>query len=170
MTTKAPYTSEDEIRKDYEDGIKKIQENRGGAHASSMAMNDLRRWFEKEIDNFRKVSIMLDYNPSSVPELKEIFSEEMDKYVEETPENFDARNKLASWYASQYRRLSRPKWPQVVDVYVFSDKDTNWEFGESIGLSEDAIKCFKHALSEVKVKLSVNEDGTYRILEFSEDF
>ena len=52
-----------------------------------------------------------------------------------------------------------------VIVFLHSNKESMWEKAEEIGLSEEAIKMFKYALSEVEFTLDVNDDGTYEILE-----
>jgi hypothetical protein len=55
-------------------------------------------------------------------------------------------------------------------IYVHGDEESNWEKGEQLGLSEDAIKeNFKYALYEVGFVLDVNEDGTYKILSLEID-
>lgn len=42
-------------------------------------------------------------------------------------------------------------------IYLYSDKNSNWELGEKLGLSGDALMCFRHALSEVEIEIEVDE-------------
>lgn len=56
-------------------------------------------------------------------------------------------------------------WPKRHTHYAHVDKDTNWEVGEGLGLSEEAIKTnFKYCCSEIGVIIDVYEDGTYKII------
>lgn len=54
-------------------------------------------------------------------------------------------------------------WPKEVVMWIHSDKDANWETGERLGLTGEALQLFRHALTEVRVVLNVNQDGTYKI-------
>ena len=55
-------------------------------------------------------------------------------------------------------------------IYLHSNKESNWEKGEEIGLSEKVIKeNFRYALYEVPFNIEVNEDGTYKILSIEHD-
>ena len=55
------------------------------------------------------------------------------------------------------------KWPKTFDVYLHADRESMYEFGMKHGLHSDALRLFRHALTEVTVTLSVNEDGTYKV-------
>lgn len=44
------------------------------------------------------------------------------------------------------------------DIYVHSCKETMWELGEKLGLKEVALQMFRHAASEVKLTLEVDEE------------
>lgn len=44
-------------------------------------------------------------------------------------------------------------------VYIRSNKDTNYEIGERIGLTADAIRVFDMALFEVALGIEVNDFG-----------
>lgn len=59
-------------------------------------------------------------------------------------------------------------WPKTVTAYAHSSKESMWDEGEKLGLKGEALSLFKHAIGEVEFKLSVNEDGTYTILEMKE--
>jgi hypothetical protein len=52
-----------------------------------------------------------------------------------------------------------------VNHYLHSDKETNYELGQEIGLSEDALRNFKYCLYEVEFELEVDENGEYEILK-----
>ena len=56
-------------------------------------------------------------------------------------------------------------WPKVETVYLHSNKESMRDLGERIGLSEKDVQKFKFLFSEVTIKIEVNEDGTYKILE-----
>ena len=43
-------------------------------------------------------------------------------------------------------------------VYLHGSKDTMWELGEKLGLSEEAVQKFKWACCEVKIELEVNPE------------
>ena len=45
-----------------------------------------------------------------------------------------------------------------VAIYLHTDKSSQWEIGESIGLKREALRMFCHACNEVKVDLEVNEE------------
>lgn len=65
--------------------------------------------------------------------------------------------------------MTTNEWPKRTKIYVCSDKDQNWEVGERLGLTEDAIrKNFKYTLMEIAVEIEVNKDGTYKIIGASE--
>lgn len=56
-------------------------------------------------------------------------------------------------------------WPKVETVYLHSNKESMRDLGERIGLAEKDIQKFKFLFYEVAIKLEINEDGTYKILE-----
>ena len=59
----------------------------------------------------------------------------------------------------------KPKFPLITSVYLHSSKDSMWEKGEEIGLTEEAIQeNFRSCCYEVEITIQVNEDGTYKIL------
>jgi len=58
-------------------------------------------------------------------------------------------------------------WPKKIVVYLHQDKDSNWEYGSKLKLSEKSMQVFKYALMETPVLLSVNKDGTYEVLEWN---
>ena len=44
------------------------------------------------------------------------------------------------------------EWPKRTTMYLHSDKESNWDKGKDIGLSEDAIgQNFKYCLYEIEV-------------------
>lgn len=55
---------------------------------------------------------------------------------------------------------------KIVTIYAHVGKDSNWETGEKIGLSEEAIKNhFKYCCSEVELEIEVDmETGESEIL------
>lgn len=62
-------------------------------------------------------------------------------------------------------RIKTGKFPKLVDIYVHGSKESNWEKGEQIGLSEGAIKeNFQYAAYELKLTYKVQEDGTHELL------
>ena len=42
-------------------------------------------------------------------------------------------------------------------IYLHNDKDSMWEEGERLGLKDEALRMFRHACSEVKLTLAVDE-------------
>lgn len=51
-------------------------------------------------------------------------------------------------------------------MYLHSDKYTNWEIGEELGLSEEASKIFGYALYEVEFDVIVDsETGDCKIFK-----
>ncbi len=50
-------------------------------------------------------------------------------------------------------------------AYVHADRDAMVNLGEIFKLDEEALSLFKHALTELKVDLEINDDGTYVILQ-----
>jgi hypothetical protein len=59
-------------------------------------------------------------------------------------------------------------WPKRITMYVHGDKETSWQTGKDIGLSEPAADRFMYALYELTVEMSVDEDGTYEIVSCTE--
>lgn len=56
-------------------------------------------------------------------------------------------------------------WPKKTSIYLHSDKDSNWETGQELGLSDEAIsEQFKYAVSELEVHLDVFENGEYDVV------
>ncbi len=59
------------------------------------------------------------------------------------------------------------EWPKTVKMYLHGDKDSNWQIGEDIGLSEEAIReNFKYALYEVELDVEVHKDGNIKVIAF----
>lgn len=56
-------------------------------------------------------------------------------------------------------------WPKTITAYAHGDKDGMWDIGEKLGLTGEALSLFRHALCEIKCTMSVNADGTYKIIE-----
>ncbi len=55
-----------------------------------------------------------------------------------------------------------------VVTYLHGSKEQCWGLGEKIGLSEEALKYFKHALTEFEVVLSVDmETGESEPVKFN---
>ena len=46
---------------------------------------------------------------------------------------------------------------KTVNTYIHADKDRMWEVGAFIGLAGEPLMMFRHACSEVKVMLEVDE-------------
>ena len=55
------------------------------------------------------------------------------------------------------------------DVYVHSCKETMWELGEKLGLKEVAMQMFRHAASEVKLTLEVDESTGLSVIVAVDD-
>ena len=50
-------------------------------------------------------------------------------------------------------------WPKTIKLYVHSDKDSNYELADELGLDEDALENFMYAGYEVKLTIEVYADG-----------
>lgn len=48
--------------------------------------------------------------------------------------------------------------------YLHSDKESNYQKGEKLGLTGEALKKFAYALCEVTIKAEVADDGTCEII------
>lgn len=44
------------------------------------------------------------------------------------------------------------------NVYLYNDKDCMYELGKEIGLTDEALNEFRHALYEVDIKIEVDSD------------
>ncbi len=64
--------------------------------------------------------------------------------------------------------LFKTKFPIKTSVYLHSSKDSMYDKGGELGLSEEAIEKFMGCCYELKVNIEVNEDGTYKILSVEE--
>jgi hypothetical protein len=51
-------------------------------------------------------------------------------------------------------------WPKKVKFYTHSYKESGWEQGKEIGLTDDAADDFSYTGGEVCFDLLVNEDGS----------
>jgi len=58
----------------------------------------------------------------------------------------------------------KPKFPVRTSVYLHSSKDSMYEKGEELGLSQEAINKFMYCCYEIEIEMDVNEDGSYKIL------
>jgi hypothetical protein len=57
--------------------------------------------------------------------------------------------------------MTMEKWPRTTTIYLHSDKESNWELGEELGLSNDAISDeFRSCCYEIEIEVEVHEDGT----------
>lgn len=56
-------------------------------------------------------------------------------------------------------------WPKRINCYVHSSKEAMWDKGAQLGLSEESLQRFKHALCEIEVALEVYEDGEHIVVE-----
>jgi hypothetical protein len=52
----------------------------------------------------------------------------------------------------------------IIEVYLHSSKDHMWDIGERIGLTGDALMMFRHACTEVRLELDVDENGNAEIV------
>ena len=59
-------------------------------------------------------------------------------------------------------------WPKVVTAYLHGDKEQMGELADELGLRGENRNLFRCALHELVVTLSVNENGTYKIVGVSE--
>ena len=57
----------------------------------------------------------------------------------------------------------RKPWPRRLILYAYCSKDTNWEKGESLWLTGEALQLFVH-FEEVRLDVEVAEDGAVTIL------
>ncbi len=55
-------------------------------------------------------------------------------------------------------------WPKSVDLYLHSNKETNWEKGMNIGLSQEALSLFLYAGYEHKMTYQVQENGEAKLI------
>lgn len=60
------------------------------------------------------------------------------------------------------------KWPKEVKAFVHGSKECMRELGEQAGLTGEALNQFSYALGELVVCLSINEDGSYKIVNVEE--
>ncbi len=75
--------------------------------------------------------------------------------------------KIKELQAEKYRleKISKEPWPKTIVVYLHGDKDSNWERGSELGLSEESIKeNFRFCCYEVGIRVLVNQDGSTKIL------
>lgn len=61
-----------------------------------------------------------------------------------------------------------PKWPQKIVVHLHSSKESMWEDGRKLGLSEAACEEFKYCCYEVGIEVEVNEDGSSKLIGLKE--
>ena len=54
-------------------------------------------------------------------------------------------------------------WPRRLTLYAHCSKETNWEKGETLGLTGEAIQLFVH-FEEIALDVEVAEDGMVTIL------
>lgn len=50
-------------------------------------------------------------------------------------------------------------------MYLHSNKETNYDQADALGLSEEAQDEFRSALYEVEFDMEITEDGKYTIVE-----
>lgn len=50
-------------------------------------------------------------------------------------------------------------WPRRVTTYLHSSKESNYEDGEGLGLTDNALQKFAYACCEVAIELEVWPDG-----------
>lgn len=61
-------------------------------------------------------------------------------------------------------------WPKRITMYVNGDKESNWEIGGNLGLSESTIKTkFKYCLLEVGIEIDVYQNGEYKIIGIEQE-
>lgn len=46
----------------------------------------------------------------------------------------------------------------ITKMYLHRSKEVNYDLGEELELSDEAMKNFKYALSEVEIEVDVNEE------------
>ena len=54
-------------------------------------------------------------------------------------------------------------WPRRLTLYAHCSAETNWEKGEALGLTGEALSLFMH-FEEIALDVEVAEDGTVTIL------
>ena len=54
-------------------------------------------------------------------------------------------------------------WPRRLTLYAHCSKETNWEKGEALGLTGDALGLFMH-FEEIALDVEVAEDGRVTVL------
>lgn len=50
-------------------------------------------------------------------------------------------------------------WPKVIDYYLNSDKESNYDKAAELGLSDEATANFRYCCYEIKLTVEVHEDG-----------
>jgi hypothetical protein len=70
--------------------------------------------------------------------------------------------------AQLYHLLNDPTFKEPENmratIHVHGDKASNWELGEKLGLSAEAVQLFRFACLEVKVELEVDPTGDSMIV------
>ena len=54
-------------------------------------------------------------------------------------------------------------WPKRLMLYAYCSKDTNWEEGEKLGLTGEALSLFAH-FEEIALEVEVAADGEVTVL------
>ena len=54
-------------------------------------------------------------------------------------------------------------WPKQVTLYASCDKNHQWDMGEQLGLTGEALRLFIH-FAEIALNVEVSEDGRVRVL------
>jgi hypothetical protein len=58
-------------------------------------------------------------------------------------------------------------WPQKLTYYLHSEKETNWDIAESLGLGQAASENFSYACYEVELDIEVSQDGRAVVTHFN---
>lgn len=64
--------------------------------------------------------------------------------------------------------MAAKKWPKRTVVYLHSSKESMFDRGKALGLSEDACHEFKYCGYEIRLDVEVNKDGTFKVLGLAE--
>jgi hypothetical protein len=66
-------------------------------------------------------------------------------------------------------------WPKITKYYMHSDKDSNWDLSEKLGLdatgrdmNQGPARTFSYTCLEMELTLEVNQDGTAFVTHFQD--
>ena len=69
---------------------------------------------------------------------------------------------LTARKAALHAQVDAP-WPRHLTLYAHCSQETNWEKGETLGLTGEALSLFMH-FEEIALEVEVAEDGMVTVL------